>query len=283
LQGALEALDQLDCDYQIDLKQQRSRLVASLSRASSTDSEPCISVAVAAARTNGSPPLEKWVQKRRDRVQYARQQYAHSREAERTLRGQPEDTAANLSLGQFLCFAKGQFAQGLPLLARGSDPKLRQLADQVKLADAWWDYAAGADKQAQGLIRELARRWYGKAMPNLTGEAHTRVARRLEQLEQSNGPPVLGPDEFAKLLASRVWTIHWDNNRQWSELRVLPDHQWGLAKTITGPWAFDQNSIVADFTRKPNERLVFRPDGREVRVAYIVDGQLRHHGVARPE
>ena len=245
-------------------------------------------------RKSGSPPLEKWVQMRHDQIQYARQQYATSRDAAQTLSRQPDDAAANHTLGQFLCFAKGQFAQGLPLLARGSDPQLRRLAQQdlaqpqdaaaqVQLADAWWDYAAGAADQAQGFIHELAGRWYSKALPNLAGEAKTHVASRLQQLEQTTHPPVLTADQFAALLASRVWTIHWDNNRQWSQLRLLPNHQWGMSNTITGPWTFDKDSIVADFTRKPDEKLVFRPQGREVRVAYIVAGQLRHHGIVRPE
>ena len=65
-----------------------------------------------------------------------------------TLKDKPDDPDASLHVGRFLCFFKGDWDGGLPLLAVGTDAKLRDLAkkdingpagaaDQAALADAW--------------------------------------------------------------------------------------------------------------------------------------------------
>ena len=64
----------------------------------------------------------------------------------------PEDAEANLVVGKNLCFRKGDWDDGLDFLARGSDPVLKELAQndlalprdakaQIELGDAWWERA----------------------------------------------------------------------------------------------------------------------------------------------
>lgn len=58
----------------------------------------------------------------------------------------PEDPKANLDLGKLLCFDLGEWAEGLPLLAKGGDKELAPLAqrdldttaDRLPVADAWF-------------------------------------------------------------------------------------------------------------------------------------------------
>ena len=64
------------------------------------------------------------------------------------LKQSPDDPAANLAVGGYLCFRRGQWAAGLPLLAKSSDAQLKNLAktelaqptasdEMLKLADGW--------------------------------------------------------------------------------------------------------------------------------------------------
>ena len=74
-------------------------------------------------------------------------------QVEAGLEKNPADPEANLQAGKRYCFRRDNWQEGLPLLARCGDPGLRALAEaelsgpktpaeQVKLADAWWNAAA---------------------------------------------------------------------------------------------------------------------------------------------
>ena len=104
----------------------------------------------------------------------------------------PKDPEANLVVGKFACFTKGDFTQGLPKLAAGSDPSLKALAEseakgatsadqQLKLGDAWWsasETAAGAEKLA---MEARAVLWYQAAIPGASGVERDRAAGRVKK------------------------------------------------------------------------------------------------------
>ncbi len=96
------------------------------------------------------------------------------------LKKEPTDPDANATIGKHLCFSEGNWGKGLPMLIKGSDDKLKTLAEkdiagaasskeQVELGDAWWD--AGG--------KERAIYWYLKAFPELGGLERDRVGKRL--------------------------------------------------------------------------------------------------------
>jgi hypothetical protein len=131
------------------------------------------------------------------------------REAVAVLDGAPTDPAANLAAGRYRCFVKGDWEQGLPLLALGSDTELNALAiqelrgtsaaeEQVALGDAWWARAETSPEAEQDNLRRRAAYWYRQAEPNLAeGLAGMKVKQRLEELAElgldgSSPPPVPG-------------------------------------------------------------------------------------------
>jgi hypothetical protein len=130
-------------------------------------------------------------------------QYGTVRRAIETLKTDSDDAAANTSVGKYLCFAKGDWQRGLPMLAKGDDAKLKALAikelagvedakKQVALGDAWWKIGkAKPNKSYRGILPHAAD-WYRKALPQLTGLAKAKVEKRLEAIEESvasNGVP----------------------------------------------------------------------------------------------
>ena len=105
--------------------------------------------------------------------------YADAQEAIATLKDKPDDPDANVAVGKYLCFNKGNWAKGLPMLAKGNDAELKALAakdiagtasadEQAKLGDAWW-----------GVSTERASYWYEQALPGLTGLEKDRVEKRV--------------------------------------------------------------------------------------------------------
>jgi len=108
------------------------------------------------------------------------------------LKESPDDPDANLVVGRYECFVRGDWEKGLPLLAKSSDETLKSIvaldlettdAEQIsKAADAWW---TAADKEkvpaAKVAMKAHASDLYGKAIANLTGIAKATAEKRIEQ------------------------------------------------------------------------------------------------------
>ncbi|HTV75784.1 MAG TPA: protein kinase, partial [Candidatus Baltobacteraceae bacterium] len=92
------------------------------------------------------------------------------------LRANPNDPAANLAMGKFLCFVKNDWSGGLPCLARSGDKSLATIADEelnhppatanerIALGNSWWDGSASASNDEKIYYQKRARYWYLKGM-----------------------------------------------------------------------------------------------------------------------
>jgi hypothetical protein len=129
---------------------------------------------------------------RRKQVLAAGQLFAEVRAALIRLKTKPNDPTANLAAGRYYCLAQGDWATGLPMLAKGSDPAMKSLAklelarpaaakDQVRLADAW--IAAGAldESLVKDKFIQRAVHWYRRAVSSLTGLDRIVVKKKIEK------------------------------------------------------------------------------------------------------
>ena len=84
----------------------------------------------------------------------------------RHLNTNPDDPAANLAMGKFLCFIKNDWAAGFPLLVRGSDElsdpgnqettsARKSPSEQVALGDAWWKLSVAAPDMTMAFISSV--------------------------------------------------------------------------------------------------------------------------------
>jgi hypothetical protein len=107
-----------------------------------------------------------------------------------------QDPGDYLAAGKFYCFAKRDWSKGLPMLAKGSDPTFKALAEQeqgsvsdsgkqIVLADGWWAAGEKEPQTVQTAIRQHAAQWYLKALPALAGAERTRVDERLSDSAKS--------------------------------------------------------------------------------------------------
>jgi formylglycine-generating enzyme required for sulfatase activity/serine/threonine protein kinase len=140
------------------------------------------------------------------------------------LEEKPDDPQAAVGWGRYLCLAKQDWERGLPLLAKGSDPRLaKPAADELQapadplaqlvLADGWWDVA---EKETKGVTRKAAHRraglWYERATPRLTGVDKSKADKRLLALLPAPpaGKPMrvfLGTDVMMELLYVKPGTF----------------------------------------------------------------------------
>jgi hypothetical protein len=149
--------------------------------------------AVSPAHVSGDPTLAKDVAGRAKTIHDVQDAYQAAQPAMEWLKKSPKDAASNLAVGKYQCFAQGDWEAGLPKLAAGSDPVLRQLAkdeqqqatDKAALADGWWDYAATQSGLARTRARERAAEWYKQASAGLTGLVKLRAEKRLAELAET--------------------------------------------------------------------------------------------------
>ncbi len=115
------------------------------------------------------------------------------RKALSVLENKPTDPAANLAAGRHLCFVKGNWDRGVPMLALGSDAALKAAAikdlrgansadEQAAIGDAWWDVAEAKLGEERDTLRRRAGFWYRQAFGNLEGLARLKVQQRIDQL-----------------------------------------------------------------------------------------------------
>jgi hypothetical protein len=152
-------------------------------------------LAVAAAQRGRDKALAGQVEARFREVREAQKERDAVQADRATLRTKPDDPDANLALGKYLCFRKGDWAGGLPLLARGKDQALRDLAaadlaapaaaaEQRKVGDGWWDLAEAAPELGKTQLQRRACTWYRRALPGLTGLTQDKITERIKTVRQ---------------------------------------------------------------------------------------------------
>ena len=136
----------------------------------------------------------------------------------------------NVLMGKYLCFQKGDWRRGLPLLAKSKDEGLAATAkkdleqptetrDKTDLGDAWWELAEKAEAAERiGMLRR-AIDWYRQAVNDLAGLAKVKTESRIKKgsaevatADEKSGVAVGGvPSPTIKALTSTKW-LHIDAN-----------------------------------------------------------------------
>ncbi len=153
----------------------------------------------------GRPFRVEALQRRRE-VQSLREQWTAVEAARQVLEDNPDDEAAHATLGRWYALVRQDWNRAAGHLAKGADGELKTLAqreldrppaepaDQVELADAWWDLAAASGREWQPALRVRAAYWYKAARPRVESPiVAAKVTRRLDELAGSDAEP-LDPD-----------------------------------------------------------------------------------------
>lgn len=151
-----------------------------------------LELATGIAAKSRDAELREGTRSRRERLRAAAQAWEQVRPAFQTLEKEPNDPAANLAAGKFLCFVRQDWKTGLSHLAKGSDTGLKDLAQadlegpntaakQIRLADRWWDLAQLLPEEQRAPVRWHAGQWYVQGEPLAEGLDKERLAKRIRE------------------------------------------------------------------------------------------------------
>ena len=159
--------------------------------------------AMAGRITDGD--LRKRVTQRKKEIDDLKKQVDLAEMARARLKSDPDNVKANLALGRSLCFNKGEWDEGLPLLAKGDDEKLKNAATkeiakpteavaQEEIANLWFALAANANSADKLAMLDHAKEFYETAVRDLPALAKLRVEKRISEIDkQLQGTPTPSP------------------------------------------------------------------------------------------
>src|SRR5262249_44077675 len=118
------------------------------------------------------------------------------KDAYATLKTNPNDPAANLTVGRYLFIAREDYDEGVKFLAKGADPKLKDAAEkdikagqggeaeEMAAADAWYALATAKDVDpiAKPAFQVRAHHWYTEVLPDATGLNKNKAEKRAAEL-----------------------------------------------------------------------------------------------------
>ncbi|HUY87377.1 MAG TPA: SUMF1/EgtB/PvdO family nonheme iron enzyme [Pirellulales bacterium] len=159
--------------------------------------ESALKAAAGASAKLRDANLRKEIAAKRRSVEKARKQASRVEseiaDARKKLAANPDDSAANESLGKHLAFDLGDWAAGLKHLAKGKDSQLRAVAvvdrsadgdsaAMAKAGDLWWSLAeSAADARDKLGYQSRAVFWYTRAAVGLSGLAKARLEKRISE------------------------------------------------------------------------------------------------------
>jgi predicted Ser/Thr protein kinase len=106
-----------------------------------------------------------------------------------------KDAADDEEFGQFLCFSKGDWDRGLPMIAAGEESPYRTIAKRdlarpadsagrVSVADGWLEAAASTDKKRWAeRMKERAWAWLSAARSGATAAQRRTIETKLQELD----------------------------------------------------------------------------------------------------
>lgn len=146
-----------------------------------------VELALSIARGCSDGGMLKMVTTKATEIDEIISQYKTVEEYAAILKEKATDPKANLELGKFRCFVRGDWERGIPMLALGNDETLKKLAktelqdkvDYVTAGDAWWEYAESLSPMAKKEVQSHAAGMYVKVVSQLMGLTKKRLQQRI--------------------------------------------------------------------------------------------------------
>lgn len=152
-------------------------------------------------------------------------EYAGVKAANEALEKNPTDPQANLAVGKYLCFVKGDWEQGVPMLALCGDAALKAAAEKdiaadkdpkakLAAADAWWELSEKEEGLVRQQLQQRAVAWYRQAQSLATGLAAVKIERRIHEAEQAMASVAAatgGRDKKRRAVPARIFACGMDS------------------------------------------------------------------------
>jgi serine/threonine-protein kinase len=163
------------------------------------------------------------------------------RDRDAARKARTDDPAGCLAAGRYLCFWRRNWKEGLPLLAKGSDPALRDLAsaeaaDAASAEDlgAAWHEASKSRPRGSVERRQYQGRaaaWLERAAASASGLPRVKVLKRLDEVDAEN--PSRGTDLLRLVDPTR--------------------------DSVEGAWSFEEGALVSPLARLARVQIPYAP------------------------
>ena len=121
--------------------------------------------------------------------------YQGFKSAQTILAKMPDDPKASTEAGVYLALVKGDWDAGLKLLAKGSDPKLKSLAQKdldaptdvdarAALGDGWADFAVHDSGSFKTQAAGRAVHWYSMVLGEASVLTKLKIEKRMSEIEK---------------------------------------------------------------------------------------------------
>jgi hypothetical protein len=220
--------------------------------------------AFAAAQKADDPGLVKELRARSQEIDDLERLFTRMQPYLEKLKDDPDDPTANLRVGHFYCFGKGDFDKGLPYLAKAGDSDLtprakRDLAnptkpqDRFEIAEDWWEYGQRRTSAVETKAKLRAVHWYQLALPELSTLDKRIAEKRIEEflvgstVAKKEKKPA--KRDLNKYLTSQLFDVAWSDSSAWNSCRFLANGGFTATSTGQGPWG---GPVRGTWTRRDN-------------------------------
>lgn len=148
-------------------------------------------IAVQAATRAKDKPLQTDAQEARKESQALADEFSDAQKAETTLKTTPDDHAARLVWGRWLCLNQNNWSDGLKVLQRCGDETLQGLAERdlrgpneteaLKLGKDWLEYAKGESDHRHAAFATRALHWLEQAHARTERLAKFEIEQFIEE------------------------------------------------------------------------------------------------------
>ncbi len=136
------------------------------------------------------------VAQRRKLIASKRKSYAKVAAALKALKVDADDPEANATVGIHLCMRKNRWDEGLAMLVKGNNPKLKQAAvqeqgnpsdplKQLEVGEGWHDAAEDLPDDVKMACLDRAKSWYERCLPKLPGLHKVKAQKRLDKIAEA--------------------------------------------------------------------------------------------------
>ena len=173
----------------------------------------------------------------------------------------PQQVEANTTVGKYFCYEEQRWDLGIPLLMHGADAELKSLgememlkpdgvAQQLEIADHWYDIGKKGTKTTKEGPMSRALYWYQLVGPKITGISKDRIAKRLDEIDAILPMSNLNYDNLSAKqwdrLKGNVVTAFVGKDRKDIGLTLTPGVKYRIVPHPTDVWQW--NSYYSSFS-----------------------------------
>ena len=178
-----------------------------------------------------------------------------------TLMTEPDNAAANLRAGRWLCLERNDWPVGLPLIVKSRHATLAPAAEQdlaaptvseeiLACADRWHELGMASEVDRGLLVR--AAYWYQLALPLASGLAKAKIDKRLEDIR--------GRPELAERLDDGAWRPPSGSTIAGGPPLAIAPFDSSQAKVHQAVWARHLGTTI-ERTNSVDGKLILIPPG----------------------